>query len=75
MSTQVRLVGWEEGLKKVQLNHLLRERCLLGLAEAKQKVDDLLLGQPVLVDCDSAESAHALIEEASSIGAVCEPLD
>lgn len=72
MGTHVRLLAWRNGLNKVELNHLLRRHGRVGLADAKQKVDDLLLGQSVTIDLGTAEAAHAFAEQASLIGAVCE---
>jgi hypothetical protein len=72
MSVQVHIIGWKEGLNKVRLNHLLRQYTHLGLAEAKSNVDELLLGGRIMIDCDSPELAREFVEQAASLGAICE---
>jgi ribosomal protein L7/L12 len=66
----VTFTGWGEGLNKVELNHLLRRECGLGLAEAKDLVDLLLEGEPFTVKVGSSESAERMVRDAASIHAV-----
>ena len=48
--TTVALTGWNEGFKKVQFNRFLRDRCDLGLADAKAIVDSVLRTERVEVE-------------------------
>jgi hypothetical protein len=67
----VTLEGWEPGLNKVQLNHLLRQHAHVGLAEAKRTVDHLLAGEQVTFSLSDSESAAAFCSSAKAIGALC----
>ena len=69
--TRVELIGWRKGLKKISLNHLLREFGGKGLAEAKLDVDRLLDGGRVVVECADLEAARSFCEQATSLGADC----
>jgi hypothetical protein len=71
MMIRVTIKGWEPGLKKVSLNHLLRETAHLGLAEAKGAVDRILLNEPVMVHLPDFEAAEAFRSSARALGAVC----
>ena len=66
------LKGWEEGLKKVSLAILLKERTSLTLAPAKDCVDRLLDGETVCIEVVSIDEARQLAKEISSLGAICE---
>jgi hypothetical protein len=68
---RVTIEGWEPGLKKVQLNHLLREAAHLGLAEAKGAVDRVLVKEPVTVLLPDFEAAEAFRSSAQALGVVC----
>ena len=50
--TKVALTGWNEGFNKVQFNQFLRDRCNLGLAEAKEVVDKVLRSERVDLEVD-----------------------
>lgn len=67
----VTIDSWEEGLNKVQLNHLLRQHKGLGLGEAKRAVDALLAGQSITFEFDNSDAAIAFARSVSEIGAVC----
>ena len=68
--TTVTITGWQEGLNKVELNHLLRRHAGCGLGEAKRAVDQLLAG-PMAFEFPDGESASAFCRSASAVGAVC----
>lgn len=65
----VRFTGWRPGLNKVKLNHAIREHSGLGLADAKDVVDDLVDGRSPVVSVPALDAASALIEDASALGA------
>jgi len=67
----VRLTGWREGLQKIALSRLIREKSGLGLAEAKEFTDRLLEGEEVVVRCISANDAGELERQAADLGAIC----
>ena len=69
--TTVTITGWQEGLNKVELNHLLRRHAGCGLGEAKRAVDQLLAGEPLAFEFPDGESASAFCRSASAVGAVC----
>ena len=71
---QVRVDHWREGLNKVELNHLLRERAGLGLAEAKRTVDDLVPGNGFVCTFHDMMAASAFTIEAGYLGATCSRL-
>jgi hypothetical protein len=68
---RVIFTGWCEGLQKVQLNHLLREKAGLSLQSAKRAVDDILDGKQVVIDVADDRTAMELAHAASELGAVC----
>jgi len=61
---KVALTGWNEGFNKVQFNQFLRDRCDLGLAEAKTIVDRVLRNERVDVEFErfSCVDRQRLIE-------------
>jgi hypothetical protein len=69
--TLVKITGWNEGLDKVQLNHLLRQHAGFGLREAKDAVDRLLAGSCVTFESSDPVSATTFCRSAKAIGAVC----
>ncbi len=68
---KVTVTGWNHGLNKVQLNHLLRQHTGCGLAEAKRAVDQLLAGEVLTYQFPDPESASAFYRSASAVGAIC----
>jgi hypothetical protein len=66
--TMVRLQGWNPGLNKIQLNHVLREESGAGLADAKALVDRLLEGHEVRVVVADRDAADRLIRRAKEVG-------
>jgi len=68
---QVTVNSWANGLNKVQLNHLLRQRAGFGLGQAKRAVDTLLAGGSFTCTFNDIEAATAFVQSASDIGAVC----
>jgi hypothetical protein len=69
--TQVELKGWLTGLNKISLNYLLRRYTGLGLVEASHRVDLLLAGEQIVVECADEATARLLCEQADRIGADC----
>ena len=67
---KVLLTGWKSELRKVALNHLLRERVQLKLGEAKNCVDALLRNETVAVKFPSREEAETFLTDAQKLGAV-----
>ena len=49
---KVTLLGWRVGFNKVQFNRFLRDRCDMGLAEAKAVVDKVLKNECVDIEFD-----------------------
>jgi hypothetical protein len=68
---RVMIEGWDQGLNKVQLNHLLRQYGQLRLAEAKQAVDQVLAGERVTFLTPDPEAAEAFCSSAKALGALC----
>jgi hypothetical protein len=68
--SRVLLTGWKAGLNKVELTTVLRRHAAVGLAQAKQWVDQLLDGQAVAIACRDDEAALQLLESARSLGAL-----
>jgi len=62
-------IGWEEGLKKVSLTHLIKNECNLSFTQSKLIVDTLVKGVKVAVKCQNPTS---LVQEAKLLGAIGE---
>jgi len=67
--------GWNEGLQKVALDKLLRDRVPMRLSDAKRVVDRLLDGEEVLVAVASEATAREIITGARNAGAICKALE
>ena len=65
------LTGWDDGLDKVGLTRLLRDRGGLSLSRAKSAVDDLLAGHRVVVGLSKVNIAP-LLKQARALGAQAE---
>jgi hypothetical protein len=63
--------GWKEGLKKISLTNLLREKADLSLTQAKLNVDAIVDGVTIEVNCSTVSKMESLFKEATAIGAVC----
>ena len=72
--TKVALIGWKVGLNKIPLDLLIKARASLPLSQAKRCVDRLLDGEAVVLSFNSPEEARRFSEEASALGAICEPV-
>jgi hypothetical protein len=69
----VRIKNWNDGLDKVSLSKLQMQLLSIPLKDAKQNVDDLLIGKEVLIKNVRKEDAVEFIEKALQIGlAECE---
>lgn len=69
--TAIVLTGWDEGLDKVGLTRLLRDRGGLSLGRAKSAVDNLLAGYRVVVGLGKVNVAP-LLKQARALGAHAE---
>lgn len=70
--TEVSLIGWRIGLKKIPLDLLIKDRASLSLSQAKRSVDELLDGKTVVLSFDNPEDAVRFSEDASALGAICD---
>ena len=68
---KVTIAGWEQGLNKIELNHLLRRHAHFELGEAKRAVDRLLAGDTVSFSTGDVDAAKAFCSSAKVIGAKC----
>jgi hypothetical protein len=59
------------GLKKITLNHILRQHCNMTLSQAKKSVDDLLAGRELHLTIGSDEAAALLRRKIEEIGGIC----
>jgi ribosomal protein L7/L12 len=66
---KVKIIGWEQGLKKISLTKLLQESAGKDLAEAKAMVDALIEGQPFEISFQQDADARAFLEGAKRLGA------
>lgn len=71
MKTNVKMSGWEVGLRKIALSELLRSHAGLGLADAKRDVDSLLDGNELAFDFPDEGTARVFLNEATRLGAIC----
>lgn len=71
-STQVRIVSWKEGLKKISLSKLIRQYSNSSLGEAHNKVETLLQGNTVVIKVANRKEGERFIREAYDLGAICE---
>jgi hypothetical protein len=63
------LTGWRSELKKVSLDMLLVKRLNVSVAVAKKHVDDLLAGEVIELEIDSA-SASDFVGELERLGVI-----
>jgi len=63
--------GWKEGLKKISLTNLLREKAGLSLTQAKLNVDAIVDGVTIEVKCSTISKMESLVREATELGAIC----
>ena len=56
----VRISGYAEGAIKVAANHALEEVAGIRLAQAKEIIDRVLIGESVTVTVSSESNAHTL---------------
>ena len=67
MSFRVLLEGWEPGLKKVEMSHLLRRDADMALAEAEQVVDSLLDGKELTIHFKSLDDTQKYLLQADKL--------
>jgi len=63
--------GWNDGLKKISLTSLLRDKAGLSLTQAKLNVDAIVNGVIVEVNCTTITKMESLVKEATKLGAIC----
>jgi hypothetical protein len=66
--TRVELTGWQSGLRRIQLNQILRQFGGLSTAEGRQAVERLMAGGRVIVECADDEAAGRFCELALLVG-------
>lgn len=71
----IRIVGWQEGLKKISLTKLLRAQVGLPLLEAKDCVDRCLNGEIVIIEVVDAIEAKRIAREITQLNALVELQD
>jgi hypothetical protein len=67
---KVVLTGWKPGLKKISLDMLLVKRLHVSIVVAKKYVDDLIAGDVIELEIDSA-TASEFLNELTESGVVC----
>jgi ribosomal protein L7/L12 len=75
---RVEVTGWKRGFLAISFLKLLRQSGArpIGLAEAKDFVDRVLVGETVQMDFNGSEEADAFVREAVELGAlVSAPID
>lgn len=72
---QVRVTGWESGLKKVSLTRLLQSSVRLDLITAKSYTDRILEGETVVLELPDFAQATALAEALEALGAVARAME
>ena len=68
---KVTITGWEQGLNKIELNHLIRRHAHFGLGEAKRMIDQLLAGEIVSFRTSDVNEARLFCSSAKVFGANC----
>lgn len=68
----VRITGWRPGLRKVSLTQAIQGAAGLGLKDAKQLTDRILVGESIEIDAQNLIHAQTLVEELQELGADAE---
>jgi len=72
----IKMNKWKDGLEKVSLSMLQVQLLSLSLSDAKNNVDDLLIGKEVIIKNVEKEKALKFVDKALKIGvAECEIMD
>jgi hypothetical protein len=69
-TSRVKIVGWREGLRKVEMTKTIRRHTDLDLSDAKAITDAVLNGRAVTVEVADEATSLLLREELSNLGAV-----
>ena len=69
---KLNIVGWQGGLLKISMNHVLQEHLSLGLKDAKDCVDDVLAGKVVSFKLEPPARANTLVKALEDVGAIVE---
>ncbi|WP_143029287.1 hypothetical protein [Rhodoferax sp. OV413] len=70
MTQTVEIAGWTVGMQKVSCTELLRESLGIGLRDAKQLTDAILVGAKPKVSVNSAVAAAELVRKLGTIGVI-----
>jgi ribosomal protein L7/L12 len=70
--TNIKLTGWQVGMRKISLTKLLQDKGGLSLANAKRVVDDILDGREVSLQLPAGEDANAVAAALRDLGAICD---
>lgn len=68
----VRITSWQLGLHTIELLRIIRSLTGWGLAETKEKVERMLEGTPLEIECNDAMTAYQFETEVTSIGCICD---
>ena len=75
-SVRIKMTKWKDGLEKVSLSMLQVQLLSLSLSDAKNNVDDLLIGKAVIIKNVQREDALKFVKKALQIGvAECEIME
>ena len=66
----LQIIGWKEGLKKVAMTKILRQRLALDFFQAKGIIDDVLNEKTIILNFDDAKAAKGLAIELLECGAI-----
>jgi ribosomal protein L7/L12 len=69
---KLNIVGWREGLLKISMTHVLQGYLSLSLKDAKDCVDDVLVGKVVSFTLENSARADLLVKALTDVGAIVE---
>ena len=65
------ITGWRPGVKTISLMDVLRKYGSMGLKQAKQEVDGLLVGKPIHLPGLNGEAVVKARAELEALGCIC----
>lgn len=65
----LKIEGWREGFQKVQASRLLRDELGISLGKAKNIVDQILVGDEVILVCSTSVQVVSLGAKPNGLGA------
>jgi hypothetical protein len=69
-TSRIKIIGWREGLLKIEMTKTIRRHTDLDLSEAKAITDAVLNGRAATVEVADEATSLLLREELSTLGAV-----